>query len=659
MNNIEKLNGESLNITQLNINIIKELFPEIVTDGKIDFEKLRLILGDEVDCSNEKYQFSWKGKADTIRFSQTPSTGTLISCKEKSVNWNTTQNIYIEGDNLEVLKLLQKTYFRKIKMIYIDPPYNTGGDFVYNDNFKNSIENYKEITSQKSRANPETSGRYHTDWLNMMYSRLILAKNLLKDDGVIFISIDENEFYNLKKVCDEIYGENNFIENFIWIKNSTKNLSKTTSTNHEYIFCYAKNREEIEKKEFFKCKKPGIDEVIQMLERANDEKWSVEYTEEVLKKFYKTNPELKGIKNYDKVEYRRVDGSEQMHLKVYTLDNASAPKAIGKGHTYDVIHPKTGRVCKSPARGWAFTYATMQEHIKNNLIYFYEDETHVPRFKRFLDTVTTEITKSTFEDFADGKKELMRLFNKNAYFENAKPTTLLTKFVDFTKKDDIILDFFSGSATTADAVMQVNAKDGGNRKYIMVQLPELCDEKSEAFKAGYKTICDIGEERIRRAVKKIYNELKEKYDNAGPLANDCINPDDLDFGFKVFKLESTNIKPWDGSIEINENELQFFEDTIKEGRTNLDVAYEIMLKYGVFNMPLNEIKVNNKTMYSIGDGYMIICLDNNITFDDVTMIAKLKPHCVVFKELGFKDDNEKINATYTLERLGVEDIKCI
>lgn len=656
---MKKISGESLDITKLNIEKLKELFPNVVADGKVDFDMLKSILGENIENSSEKYQFSWGGKIGTIKYSQTPSTATLIPLKENSVNWDNTENLYIEGDNEETLKLLQKTYFGKIKMIYIDPPYNTGKDFIYKDDFKNTIENYKILTSQENRANPDTNGRFHTDWLNMMYSRLMLARNLLKDDGVIFISIDENEIFNLINICNEIYGEYNFVENFIWIKNSTKNLSKTTSTNHEYIVCYAKNKEKLEEINFFKIKKPGLDEVNKILEKANEEGWSIEFTEDKLKKFYKENPDLKGISNYNKVDYRKVEGSEQMHYQAYRLSDASAPKAIGKADTYEVIHPKTGLPCKSPTRGWAFTWETMQQHIKNNLIYFYDDETHVPQFKRYLDTVTTEIVKSTFEDFTDGKKELMRLFDGKAYFENAKPTTLLTKFISFTKSNDIILDFFSGSGTTADAVMKLNAEDNGNRKFILVQLPELCDEKSEAFKNGYKNICEIGEERIRRSGQKIYNELKEKYDNAGQLVNDYVNPDSLDFGFKVFKLDSSNIKPWDGSIVINENELRFFEDTIKEDRTNLDVAYEIMLKYGIFNMPLKEVQINNKNMYSIGEGYMIICLNKDITLDDVVEIANLKPHCVVFKEQGFDNDNEKINATYTLERLGVEDIKCI
>lgn len=492
-----------------NVKKIKELFPNCATETKdkkgkitlkIDFETLKQELSDDIVGENqEKYEFTWPGKKESILLANQPTDKILVPCKEESVNWDKTQNLYIEGDNLDVLKILRKDYLNKIKMIYIDPPYNTGENRLYKDKFT------------------------HSDWLNMMYRRLKLARDFLADDGVIFISIDEHEICNLQKLCDEIFGKENFIENFIWIKNSTKNLSKTTSTNHEYILCYSKNRNLIENELIFKVKKPGIDEVKQIIEQANSEKWSVSQTEQKLKEFYKSRKDLKGISMYNKVELRKCEDSAQKYYLIYRLSDISAPNPIGASNKYEVIHPKTGLPCKCPTSGWRFTRETMDKLIKENRIYFYDDEKHIPQYKRFLDDVSNEVIKSTFEDFNDGKKQLMNLFDGKTLFANSKPSSLIKKFIKLSKTNDIILDFFSGSATTAHAVMQLNAEDGGNRKFIMVQCPENEPgyEKSIAFKEGYKNICEIGKERIRRAGKKIIEETGKT---------------DLDIGFRVFKI---------------------------------------------------------------------------------------------------------------------------
>ena len=567
---MNKIKTITSNIVSENILKIKELFPNCVietkdknenTTLKIDFETLKQelsddVIKDDIIKNNEKYEFTWPGKNKSILLANQPTDNTLRPCKDESVNWDTTQNLYIEGDNLEVLKILRSTYFHKVKLIYIDPPYNTGKDFIYKDNYKKNEKEYLCETNQIDEdgnhlvQNKETNGRFHTDWLNMMYPRLKIARDLLTDDGVIFISIDEHEFVNLAQICNEIFGEKNFIENFIWIKNSTKNLSKTTSTNHEYILCYSKNKKIIENELIFRVKKPGIDEVNQIIEKANSEKWPVSQTEQKLKEFYKSRKDLKGISTYNRVELRecensvrkryqlytlsdasapnsKCEGSAQKYLKVYTIDNISAPNPIGASNIYEVIHPKTGLPCKCPSRGWRFSRNKMDKLIKDNLIYFYDDEKKIPRYKRFLDPVGTEIIKSTFEDFHDGKKLLMSLFSGKTLFPYSKPISLIEKFIKLSKTNDIILDFFSGSATTAHAVMQLNAEDGGNRKFIMVQLPEFCNEKSEAFKAGYKNICEIGKERIRRAGKKIIEETGKT---------------DLDVGFRVLKLDSSNMK---------------------------------------------------------------------------------------------------------------------
>lgn len=496
------------NVVSENIKKIRNLFPNCVTEAKdekgeislkVDFETLKQELSESLIKNNEKYELNWPGKNKSILLANQPTDKVLIPCKEESVNWDNTKNLYIEGDNLDVLKILRSTYLNKIKLIYVDPPYNTGKKREYKDKFT------------------------HSEWLNMMYPRLKLARDLLTDDGVIFISIDEHEVCNLQKLCDDIFGFENFIENFIWIKNSTKNLSKTTSTNHEYILCYSKNKSSIENKLIFKVRKPGIDQVNQIIEKANSEKWSVFQTEQKLKEFYKSRKDLKGISMYNKVEVRKCENSEQKYYLVYRLSDISAPNPIGSSNKYEVIHPKTGIPCKAPSRGWAFTRDTMDKLIKENLVYFYDDEKHIPQYKRFLENVSNEVMKSTFEDFNDGKKQLINLFDGKTLFPNSKSSSLIKRFVKLSKSNDILLDFFSGSSTTAHAVMQLNAEDDGKRKFIMVQLPEPCNEKSEAFREGYKNICEIGKERIRRAGKKIIEETGKK---------------DLDIGFRVFKLSN-------------------------------------------------------------------------------------------------------------------------
>ena len=537
---MNKVKTITSNIVSENILKIKELFPNCVietkdkngnTTLKIDFETLKQELSDDLIKNNEKYEFTWPGKNKSILLANQPTDNILRPCKDESVNWDSTQNLYIEGDNLEVLKILRSTYSYKVKLIYIDPPYNTGGDFIYKDNYKKNLKEYLCETNQIDEdddrlvQNKETNGRLHTDWLNMMYPRLKLARDLLTDDGVIFISIDEHEFVNLAQICNEIFGEKNFIENFIWIKKTTKNLSKTTSTNHEYILCYSKNKDLIKNELIFRVKKPGIDEVKQIIEKANSEKWSVSQTEQKLKEFYKSRKDLKRISKYNKVELRKCEGSAQKYYRLYKFSDISAPHPIGASNTYEVIHPKTGLPCKCPTSGWRFTREKMSKLIKENRIYFCDDESKIPRYKIFLDTVETEIIKSTFEEFHDGKKILMSLFNGKTLFPYSKPISLIEKFIKLSKTNDIILDFFSGSASTAHAVMQLNAEDGGNRKFIMVQLPEPCNEKSEAFKEGYKNICEIGKERIRRAGKKIIEETGKT---------------DLDVGFRVLKLDSSN-----------------------------------------------------------------------------------------------------------------------
>ena len=616
---MEKMSGESMNLLNENIEKLKALFPEIVTDGKIDFDMLKTLLGEEVDASNEKYSFNWVGKRNCIKFAQTPSTGTLIPCKEKSVDFDNTQNIYIEGDNVEALKLLQKTYFGKIKMIYIDPPYNTGNDFVYHDDYKDSIENYKKITGQQATATPETNGRFHTDWLNMMYPRLKLAKDILADNGLIFISIGQTELNNVITMSDEIFGSSNRAGIISRQMKTGNNQGKFFTQNIDYIVVYSKN---VEATSALKddMRQDLIDNVYNKVQESGNRKG----------------------------ERYRTMGLFQASLK-------------HGGSSYPIVCPDGERVITPKGLPWRWNESTLKKGLENDDIVFIKSN-NSPLIN--YDTkgkaswnIYTKIWLSSRMDEGQLPSDLILKFeNRHAAkelvslgipFDFPKPTALLKHILHLiVEKDYYVLDFFSGSATTAHAVMQLNAEDGGNRKFIMVQLPELCDEKSEAYKAGYKTICDIGEERIRRAGAKIKEE--------NPLTT--LN---LDTGFKVFRLDSTNIVPWNNAEKLDEMRLYDYAKTIKDDRDDLSVVYEIMLKYGVFDKPMKEAVVSGKTMYDVGEGYMIICLADGVTMTDVAAIARLNPHCVVFKESGFADDNEKINATHTLERGGVEKILCI
>ena len=614
---MDKMDGLSLNLEKNNIDKIKELFPEAVEEGKINFDMLRAMLGDDVDDSKEKYQFTWNGKAKSIKLAQTPSSATLRPCKDKSKNWDTTENLYIEGDNLEVLKQLQKTYYGKIKMIYIDPPYNTGNDFVYNDSFSNTIENYKEQTSQTSSSNPESNGRFHTDWLNMMYPRLLLAKNLLSEDGVIFISIDDNEVENLKKICNEIFGDGNFEGHIHWRRrhNQPNDKSKMIGLVAEHILVFAKNSMHL--------KSVGVGKL------------------DVTASF--TNPDNDPNGPW-----------------------ASKPWKVGSdqsGSHYTITTP-SGKVIEGEWMGEENTYRCF---LNEGRIYFPKNGDGMPRKKYYQfereeegQCATNWWPHDQFGHNQGANNCMTELFGIKNIFSNPKPVELIRAMlkVGNVKDNDIILDFFSGSASTAHAVMKLNAEDGGNCKFIMAQIPELCSEKSEAYKAGYKNICEIGEERIRRAGEQIKSEWEKEHPSDGLFGAD--EKFNTDIGFKVFKLDSTNVNEWDPNMKLDEKELAMrLGEVFKEGRSKEDILYEIMLKYGVFDKQVEEINVNGKIMYRVGKRYMIVCLDNQITFEDVKAIGELSPKTVIFNEAGFNNDNDKINAVYNLEKSGVEDIKCI
>lgn len=626
-----KLNGESMNIVENNIEKLKTIFPDVFTEGKVDFEKLQSVLGNYIETNDERYNFTWAGKQNALRLAQTPSTGTLRPCKEESKNWDTTQNLYIEGDNLEVLKLLQKSYHNKIKMIYIDPPYNTGNDFVYKDDFKDNIDNYKKITGQvdeegnKISSNSESDGRYHTNWLNMMYPRLRLARNLLSDDGVIFISLDDSEIDNLKKSCNEIFGESNFVECLIWKKRATPPNDRNIGRIHEFILIYAKNIEFLS---------------LGLLPR--DEKSISRYS----------NPD------------NDVRGAWV----------ASDLSANGKGGRivqsciYPIVNPKNNEeYYPSEGRCWLFNKEKMNQFLQEGRIGFRESS-GAPYLKRYLSEVRQGLTLPTilaeFGYSSTSASEIDNIFNKKGVFEYAKPTTLINSLIRIgcplnIQKDSIVLDFFSGSATTAHAVIQLNSEDNSNRKFICVQLPEQTDEKSEAFKAGYKNICEIGKERIRRAGEKIKQEIEQENQQL-KLGEEPKKVPDI--GFKVFKLDSSNIKKWNANTENLEEQLQQSILNQVAGRSELDVVYEIMLKCGLdLTYPIEEIKVEDKSLYSIGAGAMFICMDDRITQSIADKIIAIKEEneieepVVVFKDNGFINDSTKTNIKESLRVAGIKD----
>ena len=648
----DMMDGLSMNIEQTNLDKLRAVFPECVSEGKLDIDKLLSLCGEYIDNDFEKYKFEWKGKADCLRLAQKRSTGTLRPCPEESVDWDATQNLYIEGDNLEVLKLLQTAYYRKVKMIYIDPPYNTGNDFVYADDFADPMARYKEVTQQTTKSNPETMGRYHTNWLNMMYPRLRLAANLLRDDGVIFISIDDAELYNLKKICDEVFGEENYVATLVYDKNR-KNDAKYFSVGHEYMLVYFKSAVTIQEMGIvFRATKEGVDEVKEEFQRLralyNDDWVKVNEGLKALYASWPADDPRKSLARFTRVDEKgpyRDDG------------NISWPG--GGGPKYDVLHPITGKPCKVPSRGWVYPNPNrMKEEIERGRVVFGKDESTTPKIRTNLFEQDTEVLRSVHFSYAQtATQEFNKLFDGVRIFENPKNPSDIKKLVEYitAKTDgDIILDFFSGSATTAHAVMQLNAEDGGNRHFILVQLPELRDEMSEAYKAGYKNICEIGKERIRRAGKKILEEHTQVTMAEG-------NPP-LDVGFRVFKLDTSNLKTWEGTPIENEQldllyqRMNSMIHRVKPERTDLDMIYEIMLKLGVpLTYSVTPFSINNKAVYGVGeDCLLLVCLAENVRPEDVEQMTEYAPAKIIISRDSFADDTAMANAYYILRDHGIE-----
>ncbi len=612
---MDKLKMQTANKADENFKKLAEMFPNAVTEtidknGEVVRAIDKDVLMQEISCkvvdgNEERYQFTWPDKKKSVLLANAPINKTLRPCREESVDFDNTENLYIEGDNLEVLKLLQETYLGKIKMIYIDPPYNTGNDFVYADDFAQSTDEYLENSGQFDEEgnrlvkNLDSNGRFHTDWLNMIYPRLKLAKDLLSDEGSIFISIDDNEKDNMKKVCDEIFGQQNFFSCVSWHRNyASANDSKTFSNVIDYVLIYRKSNL---------------------------------FARNLLSRTEKQNVLYKYDSNDGKGRWR----SDNLSVRTYSVN-----------YDYPITNPTTGVAYNPPSgRSWITNKETMHKWIAENRVFFGQKGDGAPQLKRYLSEVQDGVVPTTYWSYDDcghndeARKEVKELFEKPP-FDSPKPTRLLLQILKIaTNKDDLVLDFFSGSATTAHAVMQLNAQDDGDRKFIMVQLPEETEEKSEAYKAGYNNICEIGKERIRRAAKKIVEENPEaKFDG----------------GFRVLKCDSSNMK--DVYYNPVEYELSLFtrlEDNIKADRSPEDLLFQVMLDLGVLlSSKIEDTTIAGKKVFSVEDNYLIACFDDNVTEEVITEIAKQKPYYFVMRDSSMASDSvatnfEQIFATYS------------
>jgi adenine-specific DNA-methyltransferase len=684
-----------------NIEQLKALFPELITEGPngtaVNVDVLKALVGDQtVTDADEKYGLNWHGKRRARQLALTPSTGTLRPCPDESVDWDTTRNLMIEGDNLEVLKLLQKSYAGKVKLIYIDPPYNTGKDFVYPDNFQDNIRNYLELTGQveggqKISSNTEASGRFHTDWLNMMYPRLKLARNLLREDGVILISIDDNEVQNLQHACGEIFGEENFIACMIWEK-GRKNDAKLVSVGHEYVLIYAKSMARLKELNVrWREEKPGTREIweqylqLRALHGGDDRAIEVD-----LQAWYAALPKSHPSKKWSR--YKHVDKHGP-----WRDDNISWPG--GGGPRYNVIHPVTGLPCAVPERGWVFAQPdTMARMIEIGGVVFREDHTQPPIRKSHLrpidfevigtyegesatdadiqedadDELATQVRGSYFYKQAQVTAKYMRRLMGAKVFDNPKDHDEISRLIDYATAGDknaLVCDFFAGSGTTGHAVIAQNALDGGNRRYILVQLPEPLDSENKDQKVAAdfcdkigkpRTIAELTKERLRRAAAKV------KGDN--PLFAG-------DTGFRVFKLDTSNIRAWNPNPEDLEASLFDHQDHLLEGRSEADVLYELLLKLGLdLCVPIEQRTIAGREVHSVGGGVLMACLAEQITAKQVEPLAQGiidwhkelapagpsgKETTCVFRDSAFENDVAKTNLTAILEQHGIQNVRSL
>lgn len=653
---MNKLDGQSMDLVKENVEKLKELFPSIVKEDKIDFEELELLLGENINRNKEQYSFTWNGKTEATKLAQKRSTGTLRPCKEESKDWDTTQNLYIEGDNLEVLRLLQASYNGRIKMIYIDPPYNTGHDFVYKDNFEDNIKNYKEQTGQAQKSNADTDGRYHTNWLNMMYPRLKLARNLLKDDGVIFISIDDNEQANLKKICDEIFGEHNFIGVLPRItKKSGKQHSDTIAKNNDYVLIYSKNIYEISFNGI-ETTGEGFDNEDEFVNERG--KYKLNQTLDYDSLWY--NPTMDFEIKIGNVSFY-AGGSKELHDKRHKGEHnakdwvwrwSKAKFEFGLKNGFVVV--KNG---KDRQRIYTKTYTNATIDKDNNGEYYikYTTRNNTMSSLEFINNIYSN---------DNAKKDLAEVIDPN-YFDFPKPISLIKKLMFLIcDKNDIVLDFFSGSATTAHAVMEFNFENKSKIKFICVQLPEKIDEESKVFADGLKNICDIALKRIKNASEiiekkfveknKILNHTKETKNPLHSFIKEWDKLIALDTGFKVFKLDSSNLKKWDNTptknVDVIQDRIQTSMDYIKEDRTELDLVYEVMLKYGI-DLTLPITKTQNEKAYIIEapEYKLLVCTYPNLTIEDIEDFANESVGTYLFADRCFNTDNLLVNAEEILK----------
>ena len=706
---MDKLKMQTANKADENYRKLAELFPNAVTEtidenGEVVRAIDKDVLMQEiavkvVDGREERYQFTWPDKKKSVLLANAPISKTLRPCREESVDFDNTENLYIEGDNLEVLKLLQETYLGKIKMIYIDPPYNTGNDFVYEDDFAQNTEEYLSNSGQfdedgnRMVQNTESNGRFHTDWLNMIYPRLRLAKNLLCEDGVVFISIDGNEVDNLRKLCDEIFGEECFVDCITWNKRVPKNDNKGIGNIHEHILVY--NRSSSSNRQFTMLK-DGLQDIYDLLDSLKKKHVPIPEAEKELKALYSKKGYDRGI-----TLYCNLDDDYEPWGKI----NMSWPNAETFGPRYDVLHPTTNKPTKVPDRGWRWNESTFRSQLDYSHtiqrydgsymcgnIWFAKDENTQPSSIKYLRDVGRMLLRSIISLKSDGGIEVEKIFEGKSFFSYPKPVSLLNLLIDsLDEKDGLYLDFFSGSATTAHAVMQLNAEDGGHRKFIMVQLPEATDEKSEAYKAGYKNICEIGKERIRRAGEKIKEEIKYPQNSKDdkPLVatgqqyireygadtktvlsvdqtfmdletgeRDCehfnpfskkdkyrFHPDLLDTGFRVLKCDTSNMKDvYYRPDEVTQMAIGDYANNIKDDRTPEDLLFQVMLDLGILlSSKIEETTIAGCKVFNVADGFLYACFDSDVSDEVVTAIAKEQPYYAVFRDSGMASDSVLTN----------------
>lgn len=615
---MDKMKMESLNMNKLNVERLEALFPNCITEGKdtegnitkkVNFDALRQMFSEEIVEGDEAYEFTWVGKKASIIEANKPTRKTLRPNINESLEWNTTENLYIEGDNLEVLKLLQESYLEKVKLVYIDPPYNTGSDFIYMDDFSVNLEEYREESGEIDEMgnrlfkNSDSNGRFHSDWCSMIYPRLVLARNLLRKDGVIFISIDDNEITNLTNICNEVFGASNYVGTVIWERAfAPKNDAKYFSSSHDYLLVYAKSLPDYK---------------VGKLPR----------TEEANARYKNPDNDPKGP---------------------WTPDNMTV-KTYSAAYDYEITTPNGNVVKPTNGRCWFTSKERMMKLIEDGRVWFGEDGGNMPRLKRYLCDVQQGMTPITIWKYdevghnQEGRQEVKKLFDGKGYFDGPKPQRLMHRILQIANvhDDDIVLDFFSGSASTAQAVMEFNVEDSEHRKFILVQLPEECDEKSDAYKDGYKTICDIGKKRIKLASEKIKEEKPEiKFDG----------------GYRVLKLDEGNMNDiYYSADRYSQGMVAAMESNIKSDRTDLDLLFGCLLDWGLpLSLPYSSEEISGVKVHTYNDGDLIACFDENIPEDVVKEIAERQPLRAVFRDSSFSNSPAKINVGEIFKLLAPE-----